>query len=118
MPPGHLQITSHAYIGVLSYVPTKETGYSVLNTLYCAPNKVYEFAQFGIPMIGNDNPGLNYLFKTEGIGEMFETWTEDAICEAIKKIEGEYAAYSNNTIDFFNKENVKDYVVRVLNLLL
>ena len=113
-PPGHLQITSHAYIGVLSYEPTKETGYSALNTLYCAPNKVYEFAQFGIPMIGNDNPGLNYLFKTEHIGEVFEDWSERAICDAIRKIECEYGDYSKAAEIFFANTDVAGQIRKVI----
>ncbi len=116
-PPGHLQITSHAYIGVLSYVPTKETGYSVLNTLYCAPNKIYEFSMFGIPMIGNDNPGLRYVFQTKHIGEIFENWSEKAICDAIGKIERKYGAYSKAAIDFVIKEDVLKQIKSVLDII-
>lgn len=116
-PPEHLQITSRAYIGVLSYEPTKETGYSALNTLYCAPNKIYEFSQFGIPMIGNDNPGLRYLFNTENIGEIFEEWTEDSICAAIKRIEKNYRSYSENAKQFFNKTNVREQIEKLLSAI-
>lgn len=116
-PPGHLQITSHAFIGVLSYVPASNTGYSVLNTLYCAPNKIYEFSQFGIPMIGNDNPGLRYLFNTENIGEIFEEWTEDSICAAIKRIEKNYRSYSENAKQFFNKTNVREQIEKLLSAI-
>ena len=116
-PPGHLQITSHAHIGVLSYVPASNTGYSVLNTLYCAPNKIYEFSQFGIPMIGNDNPGLRYLFNTENIGEIFEEWTEDSICAAIKRIEKNYRSYSENAKQFFNKTNVREQIEKLLSAI-
>lgn len=114
-PPGHLQITSHAHIGVLSYVPAKETGYSVLNTLYCAPNKIFEFAQFGIPMIGNDNPGLKYLFKTEHIGEIFTDWSEDAICNAIKRIEEDYEEYEKAGRDFINGVDVRGQIEAIIN---
>lgn len=116
-PPGHLQITSHAFIGVLSYVPASNTGYSVLNTLYCAPNKIYEFSQFGIPMIGNDNPGLRYLFKTEGIGEIFEEWTEKSICETIRKVEEQYDEYAESVMDFYKKTDVVAQVENVLRAL-
>ena len=113
-PPGHLQITSHAYIGVLSYEPTKETGYSILNTLYCAPNKIYEFAQFGIPMIGNDNPGLNYLFKTEHIGEIFPDWSENSIRKTILTVEQNITYYSENSKKFFARTDIKDSVIETL----
>ena len=60
-PPHHLEITSWAHIGILTYVPVLGETTSPLNAVYCAPNKIYEYAMFGIPMIGNDVPGL----KTE-----------------------------------------------------
>lgn len=116
-PPKHLQITSHAYIGVLSYEPTKETGYSALNTLYCAPNKIYEFAQFGIPMIGNDNPGLNYLFRTEYIGEIFPDWSENSICNAITNIEDNYAGISASAKGFIKKADITIQTKEVLKKL-
>ena len=116
-PPGHLQITSHAFIGVLSYVPASNTGYSVLNTLYCAPNKVYEFAQFGVPMIGNDNPGLNYLFQTEHIGTIFADWSEEAIRKAIMQIESNYAEFSHAANGFFKKADVARQIESVLNMI-
>lgn len=87
--PNHLEVTSHAYIGVLSYFPTKSQ-YSILNALYCAPNKTYEYAMFGIPMLGNDNPGLKYAFDTTQCGVCFEEYDVDAICNAIRKIENSY----------------------------
>ena len=99
--PKHLQITSHAYIGVLSYVPTSTSGYSPLNALYCAPNKTFEFSKFGIPMLGNNIPGLKFLFDTEGIGCCFEKFDEDSICKAIDEIETNYSKYSSCSKAYF-----------------
>lgn len=50
--PLHLEITSHATIGVVFY--SDET----LNKAFCAPNKIYEYSGFGIPAIANCIPGL------------------------------------------------------------
>lgn len=61
--PYHLEVTSHAFIGILIYAPVYGTFTSPLNSIYCAPNKLYEFSHFGIPMIGNNIPGLNTLLK-------------------------------------------------------
>lgn len=101
--PKHLQITSHAHIGVLSYVPTPNTGYSPLNSLYCAPNKTYEYSMFGIPMIGNDIPGLRFLFETEHIGACFKTFDAKAIAEEIETIENEYEFYQKCSYDYHKK---------------
>ena len=66
-PPYHLEVTSHAFIGILSYVPVKND-YSILNTLYCAPNKIWEYSKFGVPMISNDLPALSYMYAVHNNG--------------------------------------------------
>ncbi len=111
-PPFHLEITSHAHIGVLSYHPTAN-GYSKLNALFCAPNKIYEYAAFGIPMIGNDIPGLTYPFNTEQIGATFNDFNVSAITNAIKQVEDNFLAYSQNTIDFYHKTDTRNIILEI-----
>ncbi|HYH82252.1 MAG TPA: hypothetical protein VEX86_20755, partial [Longimicrobium sp.] len=36
--------------------------------LYCAPNKLYEYPQAGLPMLGSDNPVLRAAFERYGVG--------------------------------------------------
>lgn len=114
-PPMHLQITSRAFIGVLSYFPTKTSGYSVLNSIYCAPNKTYEFGLFGIPMLGNDIPGLKYLFNMEKCGVCLESFEQGDICEAIRKIEDNYEMYSQGAKAFYAKTDNEAEVKNILN---
>lgn len=113
-PPKHLQITSYAHIGVLSYIPTNETGYSPLNSLYCAPNKTFEYSMFGIPMLGNNIPGLKYLFGTQENGICFENFSVKDICEAIDKIESNYTKYSVNSLKYFNKCDYEKFIFNIL----
>lgn len=113
-PPFHLEITSRAYIGVLSYFPTKYTGYSVLNSLYCAPNKTFEFGQFGIPMLGNNIPGLKYLFDTQKCGVCISSFTENDICEAILEIEKNYDDYSKGAMSYYLKTNSEEEIKKIL----
>lgn len=113
-PPFHLEITSHAYIGVLSYFPTNETSYSKLNTLYCAPNKTFEFGMFGIPMVGNNIPGLRYLFNTYNNGRCFDDFTVESICETINEIEDNYNKYSNGSRSYYDNT---DSVLEVKSIL-
>ncbi len=54
VPPLHLHVTSWAKIGIIMY------DYKSLNTVFCAPNKVWEYGGFGLPMLCNDNLGLQY----------------------------------------------------------
>lgn len=112
-PPMHLQITSNAYIGVLSYFPVK-TDYSILNALYCAPNKTYEYAKFGVPMIGNDIPGLRYMFDTTGAGICIEDFTVDHICNAIKEIENNYECMSQNALKYYNDTDTEEQLRVIL----
>lgn len=112
-PPYHLEVTSNAYIGVLSYVPSNNE-YSKLNSIYCAPNKVYEYSMFGIPMLGNDIPGLSHVFDTNGCGLCFEKFEETNIINAIKKIEINYDLMSKKARDFYEKTDIKDNIKSII----
>lgn len=113
-PPDHLQITSHAHIGVLSYVPTESTGYSKLNSLYCAPNKTFEYSMFGIPMLGNDIPGLKFLFETEGCGTCFASFDKNDVCEAINKIEENYEEMEIKSKEYYNSCDYRQILGNIL----
>ena len=94
--PLHLEITSYARIGILFYNPTS------LNNVYCAPNKIYEYSGFGIPMIGNSIPGLNNTIGVNGAG-ICEKLNKEKIKDAINEIEKNYKTYSENATRFFEK---------------
>lgn len=112
-PPSHLQITSNAFIGVLAYIPVKSE-FSKLNVLYCAPNKTYEYGMFGIPMIGNDLPGLQYLFETKKCGKCFSEFNEERIIDAIRVVEENYTEMSHNAKEFYDGTNYNEILVRIL----
>lgn len=105
--PYHLEVTSHAFIGILSYVPEK-TSNSVLNSIYCAPNKIYEYSMFGIPMLSNDVPALQSLFAVNNCGICVTENSEQVIVDAIKEIEKNYSIYSSNALNFYEStDNIK-----------
>lgn len=114
--PNHLQITSHAYIGVLSYFPV-QTDYSILNALFCAPNKTFEYAMFNVPMIGNDVPGLKYAFDTTGCGVCIENFEVDSICKAIKDIESNYEVMSNNAKKYYAGTDIEKQLMDILEVV-
>lgn len=97
--PDYLAITSLAYLGIVTYVP------DCLNTVYCAPNKIYEYSSFGIPIIGNDIPGLRYPIKEYGLGEIVNEFDENNILNAITKITSNYNKYSEASLSFYNSVN-------------
>ncbi|SHK76147.1 glycosyltransferase family 4 protein [Desulforamulus aeronauticus] len=110
-PPYHLALTQYAYIGILPYVPAKNQGHnSELNALYCAPNKIYEYSAFGLPMIGTDVPGLAYPFQKYGIGVCCKELTVEAILNAIKVIEKNYESMSDQCHRFYEDTDM-DYLV-------
>lgn len=99
--PLHLEITSYARIGINFYRP------NCLNKAFCAPNKIYEFSGFGIPIIGNNIPGLKNTIGNANAGICIEL-NENNIIEAINKIDENYEEYSKNAIKFFNStDNLK-----------
>jgi len=109
-PPMHLQITSWADIGILTYVPVRGETTSPLNAVYCAPNKIFEYAMFGIPMLGNDVPGLTSEFSKHGIGVTFGSFCKNDIIEAIKMILENYTNYKNNAYEYYTKtDNNKEF---------
>lgn len=52
-----------------------------LNNIYCAPNKLYEYAQSGLPMVTTSQPPLRDALERYGIGEVVPT-TGDAHADA------------------------------------
>jgi glycosyltransferase involved in cell wall biosynthesis len=107
-PPHHLDVTSWAYIAVVTY------DYGSLNRLYCAPNKTWEYSGFGIPMLANDIPGLATSVGAFGAAECVDMDNPTAIKEAIEKIASDYSKYSRNAFNYYNSCDVKDIVETII----
>ena len=106
--PAHLDLTSNAYIGLVTYNPLD------LDCAYCAPNKIWEFSGFGIPMICNEIPGLEYTVKANKCGVCTNTDDPDSIVEAIKTIDANYHEYSSNARKMFESVNLCDIINQVI----
>lgn len=114
-PPKHLQFVKYAHIGLLSYRPEKSIDLGVeLNALYCAPNKIYEYAAYGVPMIGSDVLGLRYPFEKYGIGSIYEDNTDSSIEYAIKSVERDYQNMHERCYDFYNDCDLDSIVKKIL----
>ena len=109
--PYHLEVTSNAFIGILMYTPVYGIFTSPLNSLYCAPNKLYEYSQFGIPMLGNDIPGLRYTIEYNHMGKCISSLDSESIRIAINQISKDYYTYSKNALQFNNSDN-KSVVIK------
>jgi len=63
VPHALLQAVSiRADVGIVTYP------YEGLNNIYCAPNKLFEYAQAGLPVIATDQPPLKALVSEYRIG--------------------------------------------------
>lgn len=94
--PQHLEVTKIANVGIANY------DYSCLNNLFCAPNKIYEYAKFGLPMLTSQNIGLTETVGRFGAAECVDFNDVKQIEIGIKKIKDNYNSYVNNAYKFYN----------------
>lgn len=111
--PRHLAYTKYGHIGLLPYKPSYGRA-SPLNALYCAPNKVWEYSRFGLPMIGSDVPGLTSLFNREGVGVTCDIDNPSAFIDAVQKIDSDYDAYSQRSSMYFESVDTAAIVQQIL----
>lgn len=107
-PPNHLQITTKAYLGIVSY------GKDYLNGVYCAPNKIWEYAGYGVPMLCSDNLGLKYTVEHSKSGVCVDFNNIQEIREAISLINTNYEAYSQKALQMFDSINLSALVDDIL----
>ena len=98
--PHHLEVTSHATVGIAVYSVQKVGELSPLNALYCAPNKTFEYSGFGIPLLCNDVPGLVETVGTAGAAECVAL-ERSAMIKAAHRILYDYERFSECAISFF-----------------
>lgn len=109
VPPEHLYVTSWAHIAIVKY------DFVVLNAIFCAPNKTWEYTGFGIPVLCHDIPGLRYTvghFKAGVCTDMDDT---EAIKTALEKIDNNYEEYSHNAESYYESFDVKKTLSSIAN---
>jgi glycosyltransferase involved in cell wall biosynthesis len=111
-PPYHLLITQQAYIGVMPYRAVAYLHYDKLNALYCAPNKIFEYSCYGIPMIGTDVPGLSLPFNNK-IGITCGD-NVDEIAKSMQMISENYNEYSNNCRLYYQSFDMNSIIKQII----
>ncbi len=111
--PEHLSVTMNAYIGYLSYHSKSSDLYQSLNTLYCAPNKVFEYSLCGLPIVSNDLPAMRNIFSKYKFGTVTESCSPKAIADSVLKISDNYIEYNSSCDEFFNSFDLK-YAIKQL----
>lgn len=66
-----------------------------LNNIYCASGKIYEYFQYGKPVVVSDNPPLKYLCDHEKVGV-----ATDDLFNGIKRVCFKYNYYKKNVIRY------------------
>lgn len=114
--PQHLDLVKYAYAGILPYYTDIHHQFiSPLNVLYCAPNKIFEYAGFGIPMIGTNVLGLKGPFEKYNIGRCCKTLLSVDVDEALKNVIEEHDQMSNNCLYFYTSYDLKAIIQGILN---
>lgn len=106
--PDYLVLTRMAYIGILVYTP------DMFNTVFCAPNKIFEYTKYGLPVLGNDIPGLRYPLTLFQMGEIADFNDINSVQEAIRRIDCKYDEYRNNALKYYNSVDNKETLRKVL----
>ena len=116
-PPFHLAITAMAYVGVMVYLPGCSSSYSDLNTVYCAPNKIWEYAKYGVPMISNDVPALATEFSQHFIGVCSDSLNSEDILKAYDYVDQNHQRMAQNALEYYANYDVKNAINNVLDVL-
>jgi glycosyltransferase involved in cell wall biosynthesis len=113
-----LAYTASADVGIIPYQPT------CLNNLYSTPNKLFEFAAAGLPMIATDLPELRRLIVENGMGLVTDTASPgnlahivDALAADATKLAGFRAgvAVARQRLDWDQEAKILMEVYRGLN---
>ena len=114
-PPSHLHFIEYADVALLPYKPAYNIkSQSPLNALYCAPNKIYEYAGFGVPMVGSDVLGLREPFEKYNIGVCCDESSEDSVAEAIKYVMNNRELMGKNCSRFFAESDLDRIVLDII----
>lgn len=107
--PDYLVFTRMCYLGIVTYDPLE------FNTTFCAPNKIYEYACFGKPMIGNDIPGLK-IVEDGGAGLLVDESNVEEIQNAITIVNDNYNDFSQKARKFYQDTDNKSVLKKTLKL--
>lgn len=114
-PPGHLHFVKYAHVALLPYKPAYNIkSQSPLNALYCAPNKIFEYAGYGVPMVGTDVLGLREPFERYNIGICCSDLSPTSIASAIQKVAQNHSEMSARCLEYYGSVDFDKIVNSIL----
>ena len=108
--PKHLELTSHMDIGLLTYDHINQ------NNEFCAPNKIWEYTGFGLPILANDVCSLKQTVAQYDIGFALNLGkaSKEQIQEKIQFLLDHQEDYSKKTAEFFDSINNGEIIKKIL----
>lgn len=101
-------ITRMADVGIVTY-PFKGQ-----NNIWCAPNKLFEYAQAGIPVVATDQPPLRRLVESYGIGALVsEKDSPQQIAAHIQEVAQNRVEYARGLRNLLEDHRWEDEAKRV-----
>lgn len=106
--PLHLEITSNIDFGLVTY------SHVSLNNEFCAPNKIWEYSGFGLPIIANDVWGLKNTVERfhAGLSLNLDQSSIDELKEALIHLDENQAIYASNATKLYESINNGDILKR------
>lgn len=106
--PDYLAVTSHAYIGVVNY------SHRSLNEVFCAPNKLWEYAGFGVPTLCGDLPGLALSVAARGAGVCCDMGDHRSVRDALEEIDANWGAASQEATALYDSVDCRTIMSRIV----
>ena len=98
----HLSVTAECDVGVVSY------RWDSLNTLFCAPNKTWEYSKFAKPMLSNDVPALAAIMERFHCGISVDFHRPHDLERALENLTAGFEAYSEGSSSYYHSCNEKE----------
>ncbi len=98
----------------MPYAPTWNNRFSPFNALYCAPNKIWEYTRFGLPVIASDVPGIRQALEGGDFGRVVNASSVDSIVRAIEDVDERHDLMSKNSRAYYDSVDFDAIVADIL----
>ncbi|MGB1041111.1 MAG: glycosyltransferase [Flavobacteriales bacterium] len=108
------KVTSYVQSAYLGIAPIENV---CLSYYYCAPNKIFEYIQGGLPVVASKFPDMEMVITENKIGDTFDPNSPEDIAKSINNILNDnnlYNEYQNNVksiVDKYKWENEEEKLI-------